>query len=102
MNKLAVIRIKGKQHKVSEGDELLIDKVEDPKKLETEVLLVSDGKKIKVGKPLVKDAKIKISIVEEEVKGKKLHIRTYKAKSRYRRHVGFRPKYTKIKVEKIS
>ena len=102
MSKFAVIRIKGTQYKVSEGDELLVQKLTDPKKLEAEVLLLFDGKNTKVGKPLVKGAKVKVTIVEEEIKGKKLHVRTFKAKSRYRRHVGFRPQYTKLLVEKIS
>jgi large subunit ribosomal protein L21 len=99
--KYAVIRIKNQQYKVSEGEELLVDKLGTDKP-EVTVLLVSDGKKVKIGKPEVKDAKVKIKILKDEEKGKKLHIQTFKAKSRYRRKVGFRPLYSRILVEKIT
>jgi len=98
--KYAVIKYQGHQYKVAEGQELLIDKLLD--KSEPEVLLVSDDGKVKVGKPILKEAKIKIKILAEEVKGEKLDIFKFKAKSRYRRHTGFRPQYTKLLIEKIS
>jgi large subunit ribosomal protein L21 len=79
-----------------------VDRLRDPKKIEAEVLLISDEGKVKVGKPTVKDAKVALKIVTEEVKGEKLYIRKFKAKSRYRRKTGFRPKYTKLLVQKIS
>jgi len=99
--KYAVIRIKGNQFKVSEGEEILIDKIID-KTVEPEVLLYVDGKKAKVGNPVVKKAKVKIKILEKELKGKKIHVQTFKAKSRYRRKKGFRPIYSKIMIEKLS
>ena len=43
MSKYAVIRIQGKQFKVSEMEEILVDKVQDPT---PEVLLVVEEKKI--------------------------------------------------------
>lgn len=98
--KYAVIKYQGHQYKVAEGQELLVDKLLD--KSEPEVLLVADDGKVKVGKPILKEAKIKIKILAEEVKGEKLDIFKFKAKSRYRRHTGFRPQYTKLLIEKIS
>ena len=99
--KYAVIRIKGTQYKVSEGDEILVDKLGKDKP-EAEVLLVVEGERAKVGKPTVKGAKVKLKVVEAEEKGKKITILKYKAKSRYRRKYGFRPRYTRLLVEKIS
>ena len=101
MAKYAVIRIKGNQYKVTEGQEFLVDKLKD-KKIESEVLLLVDNGKVKIGKPAVKDVKVKIKIVKEEEKGKKLYVQKYKAKSRSRRKLGFRKRLTKILVEKIS
>jgi len=102
--KYAVIKTGGKQYKVAEGDELEVDKIEG-KKGQTvdfkEVLLLVDGKKVKVGQPLVEGAKVKAKILTQ-LKGKKIRVATYKAKSRYRRVKGFRPRLTKIKVEKIT
>lgn len=100
--KYAVIRIGGKQYKVSEGQEILVDKLKDVKKVEPEVLLLADGEKVRVGKPVLKDVKIKIKVVSELEKGEKIEIYKFKAKSRYRKHTGFRPQYSKLLVEKIS
>lgn len=100
MANYAVIRIRGNQYKVTEGEQILVDKLRE--KLEPEVLLLVKDGKVSVGKPKVRGAKIKLKVIEEKVKGKKLYIRKYKAKSRYRRKMGFRPTYTKLLVEKIS
>jgi|SRR3990172_1311199 len=101
MAKYAIIRIKGNQHKASVGEEILIDKIGSDK-LEPEVLLLVEDKKVRIGRPYVAGVKIKIKVVAEEEKGKKLYVQKYKAKSRYRRKYGFRPRYTRILVEKIS
>lgn len=101
MKKYAIVDIGGKQYKLVEGEELLLDKV-GSKTINSKVLMVSDGEKVKVGQPYIKGVSVKLKIIEEEVKGEKIHVRKYKAKSRYRKKVGFRPKYSKIFVEKIS
>jgi len=101
MGKYAVVRIKGTQYKVSEGEEILVDKL-DGGKPEVEVLLAVDNEKVLVGKPTLKDSTVKLKIVKEEEKGEKIRVFKYKAKSRYRKKMGFRPKYTRLLVEKIS
>jgi len=99
--KYAVIRLQGRQYKVSEGQEVVVDKMNDLK-LEPETLLVADEKSVKVGKPLVKGAKVAIKVLSEMEKGEKVEIYKFKSKSRYKRHTGFRPQYTRVLVEKIS
>ena len=99
--KYAVIRIKGNQYKVTEGQELLVDRLKDTK-IKPEVLLLVNNGKISIGKPTVKDAKVKIKVIKEEEKGKKLYIQKFRAKSRYRRKMGFRPLHTRLLIEKIS
>ncbi len=101
MAKYAVIRLQGRQYKVSEGQELLVDKMNDLK-LVPEVLLVADGEKVSIGKPVLKDAKVTLKIVKDLEKGEKIEVYHFKAKSRYKKHTGFRPQYTKVLVEKIS
>jgi large subunit ribosomal protein L21 len=101
MAKYAVVRIKGHQYKVSEGEEILVDKI-DTKEPEIEVLLVADEGKTQVGKPVVADAKIKVKVLKEVEKGEKIDVLKYKAKSRYRKHTGFRPQYTRLLIEKIT
>jgi len=100
-NVSAVIRIKGRQYLVKTGEEILIDK-SDTKDLNAEVLLLIDDNEVLVGKPVLKEVKVSFKILAEEEKGKKVDIFKYKAKSRYRKRMGFRPKYTRLLVQKIS
>ena len=102
MDKFAVIRVAGKQYRVSEGDEILVDKLADPKKVTAEVLLFVDGEKVEVGTPVLTKAKVSVKVLAEVEKGEKIDIFKYKAKSRERRHVGFRAQHTRLLVEKIS
>jgi large subunit ribosomal protein L21 len=76
----------GKQYKVVEGQELTVDRMEDVKDAKIslgEVLLFSDGKKVLVGSPTVKGVTVKAT-VQDLVKGDKIRVSTFKAKSRYR------------------
>ena len=100
----AVIKASGKQHKVSEGDVLTLDKIDFKGKKSIvfdEVLLVSDGAGAKVGKPAVDGASVEASFVEDK-KGDKIRVSKFKAKSRYRKTIGFRPQQTLVKIEKIK
>ncbi|MFC1649153.1 50S ribosomal protein L21 [Patescibacteria group bacterium] len=99
--KYAIIKIQGSQHKVSEGDEILVDKLSTDKP-EAKVLMIVDKGKIKLGKPEVGGAKITLKLLKPLEKGKKLTVSKFKAKSRYRRKIGFRPKYSRLLVQKIS
>jgi len=101
MDKFAVIRVAGKQYRVTEGQEILVDKLNDLKVV-PEVLLFVDGEKVEVGAPVLKKAKVIVKVLAEIEKGEKIDIFKYKAKSRERRHVGFRAQYTRLLIEKIS
>lgn len=101
---LAVIETGNKQYTVKEGDELLVEKlqVKEGAKIKLDrVLLIEDGNKILVGQPLVKKAKVTAQLVAQE-KGPKLIIFKYKRRKKYRRKIGHRQKYSKIKIEKIE
>ena len=41
-------------------------------------------------------------IIKDVEKGTKLHVQIYRAKSRYRRKIGFRPLHTRLLVQKIG
>lgn len=99
MANYAVIQIQGKQYKVEEGKELLVEKLTG--KPEPKILLVVDDKGVRVGTPEVTGAKVDLKVVADE-KGKKLHIFKFKAKSRYRKRMGFRPQVTRLQVGKLS
>lgn len=102
---MAVIQTGGKQFIVKEGQELKIEKLdlEVGEIVVMAALLVSDeeGTDVKIGTPLVSGAKISASVLEQG-KSDKVSIIKYKSKSRYRRNVGHRQPFTKIRIEKIS
>jgi large subunit ribosomal protein L21 len=105
----AVIEQGGKQYKVAEGDRLnieLTDVAPDAKQIElTNVLLVSDGKKIKLGTPQVTGAKVVASFEttaqEAVVKGKKLYPMHHRKRKNSKRRVGHRQKYLEVVIDKI-
>ena len=99
MNRYAIVKINGHQYRISEGQEILVDKLNG--KPESKILLVVDNGKVLLGKPEVEKAKVSYKVLKDE-KGVKIDVRKYKSKSRYRKHIGFRPKYTRLLVEKIS
>lgn len=101
-DKYAVVKIAGKQYRVSEGQTFLVDKLIDTKKFDVSVLLTADGGDVKVGKPELKDVKITFDVVAEMEKQDKVRIFKYKSKSRYRKRGGFRAQMTKLLVKKIS
>ena len=100
----AIIESCGKQYKVSEGDVVFFEKLdaEEGKKVTfKDVVLVSDDKKVEVGAPYVKNAKVEGKVVEHG-KGKKILVYKYKAKKNYRRTQGHRQPYTKVEITKIA
>lgn len=98
--KYAIIRLQGHQYKVQEGEELLVDKIKT-KMVSPEVLLVKNDKKVEIGKPVVKGAKLKVKVLGAE-KGEKITVKKFRAKSRYRKKIGFRPQLTRLLVKKID
>jgi len=100
----AIIKTGAKQHKVSEGDVVLIEKLTGDKGTEVvfdEVLMVSDDAAVKIGKPLVEGAKV-IGEVIAQTKGPKVIIGKYKKRKGYRKKTGHRQELTSMKIKKIS
>ena len=100
----AIIESCGKQYKVSEGDVVFFEELdtEEGKKVTfKDVVLVSDDKKVEVGAPYVKGAKVEGKVVEHG-KGKKIVVYKYKAKKNYRRTQGHRQPFTKVEITKIA
>jgi len=103
MSKIAVIKTGGKQYLAKENDILIVDllKTEKDAECEFEAVATFDPEgDIEVGMPLVA-TKVKAKVVEH-VLGDKVRIAKFKAKSRYRKVTGFRPKYTKVQIVSIS
>lgn len=100
--KKAVITTGGKQYIVSEGEVLDVELIEGAKKPIFEPLLIIDGEKTVIGKPIVKDAQVTAEIVEQKVLADKVTAIRYKAKKRVKKVRGHRQQHTRIKISKIS
>ena len=85
---IAVIKTGGKQYKVKEGDEILVEKLAGKTKT-LEFIDLLNGKKVKASK-------------KEEKKGPKVRIFKYKSKTGYKRTKGHRQNNSLIKIDKIS
>jgi len=99
----AVVRTGGRQYRVQEGDQLLVEKlpVEAGQQIVLdEVLLVANGDDVKVGTPLVEGAKVRVTVLAQE-RGPKIRIFKYRPKQRYRRRMGHRQIYTRLRVDEI-
>ena len=86
----AIIVTGGKQYKVSEGDVIYIEKLDneagDTVKFE-QVLAIIDGEKATFGAPVVEGASVEAKIVKNG-KGKKIRIFKYNPKKGYRKRQG--------------
>jgi len=99
----AVIRSGGKQYRVAEGEVVRLEKLEvESGAVEfRDVLLVSTGEQILVGRPVVKGAVV-AGTVDGEGLGDKVLVFKYKAKKQYRRMRGHRQPFTSVRIDSIS
>lgn len=101
--KKAVIKTGGKQYIVSAGDTIIVDRLKvangEPVELDVLALLDTESNAIELGTPVLK-SKAKATVIEN-IKGDKLRVARFKAKSRYRRVTGFRAYLSKITVNSI-
>lgn len=101
---LAVIKTGGKQYLVQPGDKIKIEKLDKKEGAEvafSDVLLVEKNKKVEIGTPKVKEAKVLAKILSQG-KGDKVIIFKYKAKKRYKRKIGHRQPYTEVEITEIK
>lgn len=96
-----VIETGNKQYLVKEGDEILVEKLDGGDITIDRVLLIVDGDKILVGRPTVEKAKVIAKLVAQE-KGPKKIIFKYRRREQYKRKIGYRHRYSRIRIEKIS
>jgi len=99
----AVVKTGGKQYKVAEGDVLNVEKldVEPGKKVDLDVLLLSNGDKIVTEADALAKAKVTAKVVEH-FKDKKVIIFKFKKRKGYRRKRGHRQNLTRLEIVKVS
>ena len=101
---LAVIKTGGKQYTVKEGDTLaveLLDVQEGDSFKFSEVLLISDGSAVTIGAPFIKGAAVEAEVIGN-IKDKKILVFKKKRRKDYRKRIGHRQNYTRVKITKIT
>ena len=101
---IAIISTGGKQYKVKEGDKIKVEKLdvkEGDNYVFLEVLFVGDDKQVKIGKPLVEDAKVEAKVVSHGRHDKVWGIK-HKPKKRYKVKFGHKQHYTELEITKIA
>lgn len=99
--KIAVIKTGGKQYKVSQDQVLKIEKIDAAvgASLKFQTLMTADGEKVELGRPVLGEL-VEGKIIEQGRKDK-ISVIKFKNKTRYKRNVGHRQPFTKVKITKV-
>jgi large subunit ribosomal protein L21 len=101
----AIIEADGKQYRVSEGDTIRCDAVDQEVgatvAFDRVVLASSGGSSVTVGRPLVEGASVSGTVVRQ-AKDKKILVFKYKPKKRVRKLVGHRQRFAEVRIDKIE
>ena len=100
----AVIKTGGKQYRVSAGEKVRIETIEAEVGAEVvldQVLMVGDGDKVSVGKPLIAGAAVKATVVGHG-RGDKVRIFKHRRRKHYKKQAGHRQNFTEIQISGIS
>jgi len=99
----AVFEDGSRQYKVSEGTEVVVDfRAGDPGTTVTfdRVLLCVNGDAVKVGQPTVTGASVTAQVVDQP--SIKTRIQKFRRRKNYKRLVGHRQPFTRVKVTAIA
>jgi large subunit ribosomal protein L21 len=99
----AIVRTGGRQYRAEPGAHIDVERlpyaVGEAIELD-EVLLLADDGDTTIGQPLVDDAKVKATVVDQ-FRGDKIIVWKYNPKKRYRRKRGHRQYYTRLRIDEI-
>lgn len=100
----AVIESGGKQHRVTEGEILKLEKLEVATGEEIsfdKVLMVGEGESVKIGAPYVAGSKVTAEVLTQG-RAKKVTIIKFNRRKHYRKRQGHRQWFTEIKITGIT
>lgn len=99
----AIVLSGGKQFKVSEGDQICVEKLNANvgDKVKLDVLMLVDGEKVETGAPVLEGREV-VAEVLEQGKQDKVVVFKYRAKKRTRKTQGHRQPYTKLKIVSVK
>ena len=97
----AIVEVNGKQHKVEEGSIFYSDLVgaDEGEKVSLRVVSFYDDKELKVGAPYL-DSSVSAEVIKND-RAKKITVFKYKPKKNYKRKIGHRQSYSKLKIISI-
>jgi len=100
----AVIKTGGKQYRVINGETLKVEII--PGEVGSaivldKVLMVSDGDKLSVGRPMLLGATVNATILSHG-RGVKVTIFKMRRRKHYQKNMGHRQNYTEIRIDGIS
>ena len=99
----AVIVSGGKQYRVTKGDTIYVEKLDQEvdSTVDFDVLMIGSDEGVKIGNPTVAGAKVEGKVVAQ-VKGERIIIYKYKSKKNYHRRAGHRQNYTKVEITAVG
>jgi len=100
----AVIKTGGKQHRVSEGDVISIERIHGEKGDSfpfDQVLMVENEGDVRIGRPIVEGAKV-VGEILAQTQGDKITVFKTKKRKGYRKKTGHRQPLTSLKIREIS
>ena len=99
----AIVRSGGRQHKVSVGDVIEIDRTSDEigASVSLQPLLLVDGESVTSDAEQLGAVTVTAEVLEA-TKGPKIRILKFKNKTGYRKRQGHRQRYTRVKVTGIE
>ncbi len=101
----AIIRDRGKQYKVTEGEVVHLDKLPEGSEKEltfSDVLYFENGKDVRVGQPTVPNVKVRAQLLQKELKGRKVVGVMFRKRESFRRKKGQRARFSIVKIAKIE
>jgi len=98
----AIIETGGKQYRVSEGDTVKIERINDKETVTFDnVVMVADGDKISYGSPYLSSVKVSAEVMGTS-KAKKVLVFKQKLRKNHRKLRGHRQQSTSVKISKIQ
>jgi large subunit ribosomal protein L21 len=100
----AVIKTGGKQYRVAPGEKIKVEQI--PADIGAEivldqVLMVADGDKVTLGKPMVAGATVKAKVLSQG-KHDKVMIFKMRRRKHYKKTQGHRQNFTELQIEAIG
>ncbi len=100
----AVFQSGGKQHRVTEGQTVRLEKIELEVGASVEfdnVLMIADGENINVGAPYISGGKVTAEVVTQG-RGDKIKIVKFRRRKHSRKQQGHRQWFTEVKITGIN